>query len=115
MKPQDLANFVVELRIMFDRGDSLEAISQWSYEQREGGRNVPYMAIHQKERGIGITRIGASPISKQKELKAFFEEVAPGMRILPKYTLHVDLTGVFFLERIDSTTLVNAIPDTETT
>ena len=96
-----LLKFKHELEQYLEQGKSLQEISQITFNRREAGENIPYMGIEQKI-GNMITRIGASPTKKQKELRAFFDELAEGSRIT-KYSLYIDLeesNKVVFKEKL---------------
>ena len=86
-----------------DSGKTLRQISQWSFEQRECGRNVPYMSINGKEKDGTVNHIVASPISSQKELKLFFSTPTEGST-LDKFQLQVTIENgesiVIFTERL---------------
>ncbi len=101
---QELTIFANEMKAMLAVGKSLREICQWSYAQRESGRNIPYMEVSQtvKEgRGTKIVGLWAAPTKKQTELRAFFEEVAPGLISLSRFKLTVYLEdGVIFQERL---------------
>ena len=96
---QEMINFANEIKAMIINGKSLKEISQYSFQQRESGRNVPYLAILNKD-SDGILDLSANPTSKQKELNAFFSVEAPNST-LPKYTFFVNrVNGVKFQERL---------------
>ena len=97
---EELIGFAIELHILFTKGKSLREISQWSYRERELGRNVPYMSIADTQNKI-VTRLWAQPTNKQKELKKFFDETV-GIS-LPRFTLSIDDTGVHFREKLEKT------------
>ncbi len=101
---EELIRFINDIQQLLDNGKSLRDISKWSYIQREGGRNIPYMSITQTEKDGTVIGITANPVVKQKELKSFFDEILTGCVSLPKYTLTVyleDKPMLQFKERID--------------
>jgi len=96
---QDIINYAKEIQALFEEGKSLKEISQYSFQQRENGRNIPYLAVLNKE-GDKITDLSASPISSQRELKAFFNQCAPDST-LSKYNFYVNhINGVEFTEKL---------------
>ncbi len=96
----EMIAYTIELRKLFTEGKDLREISRWSYAQRESGRNIPYMAIcDSNDKGKTISGLWATPISKQKELKAFFDMTKAELSMLSKYTLSADLTGIHFYEK----------------
>ena len=96
---QEMINFANEIKAMVENGKSLKEISQYSFQQRESGRNIPYLAILNKD-NIGILDLSAKPTSNQKELNKFFNIEAPNST-LPKYTFFVNRdNGVELQERL---------------
>lgn len=99
----EMIQFANEMKEMLENGKSLRQISQWSYEQRESGRNVPYMSINGKEKDGTVNHIVANPISSQKSFKAFFSTPTEGST-LDKYKLQVTFENnsavVIFSERL---------------
>ena len=100
---QEMINFALELKAMLESGKNLREISQWSFEQREYGRNIPYMSINGKEKDGTVNHIVANPIASQKELKKFFLTPTEGST-LDKFQLQVtienDVPIVIFSERL---------------
>lgn len=96
---QELIQYAVEIQNMLNSGKSLKEISQWSFQQRESGRNVPYLSILNKDEK-GILDLAASPVSSQKELKSFFSTPVEGSTF-EKYKLFVNREdGVEFTEKL---------------
>jgi hypothetical protein len=103
----DIISFCNELKAQWELTKDLRLVSQWTYEQREAGRNIPYMSIAQTEKaekGTACKVIGlwASPTVKQKALKTFFSKFAPNCDTLTQYTLrmYLDEQGLLFQEKI---------------
>ena len=97
---QQIIDFKNELQQLLNSGEDLRKLSQYSYAQRESGRNVPYMAITDKEKSGKVERIYAKPTNAQKELKAFFSKQAQDS-IFNEFELYVDiLEGVVFKHRL---------------
>lgn len=97
---EELIQFALEIQNMLNSGKNLKEISQWSYQERESGRNIPYLSILNKSSdGKIILDLAGNPISTQKELKKFWDEKVEGS-VLPKYKLFVNNEiGVEFTER----------------
>jgi len=91
---EELIKYKEELQCLLDSGKDLREISQWSFAQRESGRNVPYLAISQTiktdKRKTIVVGLFATPTIKQKELKVFFDELVPGMRVLTRWSLTIN-------------------------
>ncbi len=108
----ELMIYAFELNQMFVDRKSLREISRWSYDQRESGRNIPYMRISDTSKVEGTSNVviglWAEPTNKQKELKAFFN-IEIGSGVLTKYTLRMDLDGVRFEEKNDDLQKVSLI------
>lgn len=85
-----LLEFKSELNSMLQGGSSLKDLSQYSFSQRDRGRNVPYLSLSQKD-SSGVTRIDAQPTKKQKDLFDFFNTNESGS-IFPDYSFYVDLS-----------------------
>lgn len=98
--------FAAELCDLFNSGCSLREIAKYSFQAREAGHNVPYLQIMDTEQDGTVNRIVAAPVAKQREIKAFFDEIAPGCKARPRYMLFVDLSGVHFTERLSQKEVV---------
>lgn len=95
-----LIEFAKELKTLLSNGQALKAISVYTFTEREKGRNIPYLSILDKTVDGEVTGIYASPIAKQKELKAFFDEYAPGSG-MPKYSFRITKEeGLVFTEKL---------------
>lgn len=70
-----LINYCKEIDVLINEGKTLREISIWSYNQRQSGRNVPYLAVYHK--GEDFVYV-ASPIKSQEDLKEFFGEESFG-------------------------------------
>jgi len=88
----EMIEFKKELAKKLQEAGSLKAVRNWSFEQREAGRNVPYMS------GDNYS-LFASPTTTQKELKEFFAIKAPNS-VLPKYTLRIENDKVQLQKRL---------------
>jgi hypothetical protein len=93
-----LLTFAKEINTMLAEGKTLKELSQWSFEQRESGRKVPYLQQDQKDRQGNVLELTAYPTKKQKELREFFKTPETGKKYFPKYIFRVDGTGVIFTE-----------------
>ena len=90
---EELIKYKEEVQCLLDSGKDLREISQWSFAQRESGRNVPYLAISQTKtdkRKTIVVGLFATPTIKQKELKVFFDELVPGMSVLTRWLLTIN-------------------------
>lgn len=97
---QELSDYTKELQKVYDETGDLRKVSQYSFEQRESGRNVPYMAITSKDMSGEVTCIMSSPTAAQKELKEFFSQPAPGFKKIPRYYIIFEMSGMWgFMER----------------
>lgn len=94
----ELLAYAVEIESALAGGESLTEIRKWSFEQREAGRNVPYLAVLDSGSN-GDQMLYALPTKSQKELHAFFAQQAPGS-VLPRFTFRVHSNGVEFMERL---------------
>jgi hypothetical protein len=103
--------FKNKIETLYNEGVDLRQISKLTYEWRNLGDNVPYMEISQTTDEGEVIRIMAAPINKQEELYAFFNEPAPGMMSLPKYSLYIDDEDkkVVFVERFKKDGKLNKI------
>lgn len=84
-----LKSMISEIRSMHEKGKSLKEIQQWSYDQRESGKQIPYLSNGTKSSNPSEAYVVATPTAKQKDLKKFFDITAPGSNILSKYSLYV--------------------------
>lgn len=95
---KDLIEYKYEIQRMLLENKSLKDINKWSYEQRESGRNVPYLQISDTENGQ-ITTLWANAISRQKDLKEFFD-IKPEGSAMSKFSFFVTKDGVTFKEKL---------------
>lgn len=94
MVVQDLLlRYADEIEELLAAGKDLKDIRKWSYEEREKGRLVPYLS------SVTDDCLQAAATKKQKELYAFFNETAPGFKMITKYVFRVSMCGVEFFTR----------------
>lgn len=90
---ESVIEFTEEIQSLLFKGKTLKEISEWSYQQRESGRNVPYLSVLQTERKKDHLILRASPTKQQKDLYEFFNMPVDGKKALPKYVLEVTRVG----------------------
>ena len=98
----DLLKYCEELRQQWELTHDLRKVSQWSFQQRESGRNIPYMSIGQTEKNSNtVLGLWAAPISRQRDLYRFFDMPMCEGIILPKYSIRMYLDeGIVFKEKL---------------
>lgn len=101
-----LISYAKQIDALLQSGKTLREVSQWSFAEREAGRAVPYLAVVQSNEAREPVELCAAPTAKQKDLKALFDQKAPGCAALKRYTLRVTAAGVEFTERLGRGVLV---------
>jgi hypothetical protein len=95
-----ILDFLKEVKSLQDEGKNLKFINQWSYQQRESGRDIPYLSWGTKSAVLEESYLVPSPTNKQPHYKQLFTDVIEGRKHQPKYTLYVYETGTIeFCER----------------
>jgi len=84
---KELISFCKEIDLRLQKGDSLQSIRKWSFEERESGRNIPYLAMGDP------SYLFAAPTREQRDLRHFFCIVGEGCRVVSKYVLEVGIIG----------------------
>jgi hypothetical protein len=92
-----LIKFATEITAQIKAGKSIKEIRQWSFDKRENGENIPYLA------GPNLVdtdqdALLAQPTKKQKDLYEFFELKAHNARRIRRYNFYVYENKVTFYE-----------------
>ena len=95
-----MLEYCAELKAQWDLSKNLRTVCQWSFDQRESGRFIPYMSISQTEVKNKVVGLWAKPTNKQKELKKFFEQKLSDS-VLCRFTIRMYLDdGLVFTEKL---------------
>mgnify|MGYP003430814919 CR=1 FL=1 len=88
-------NIINKVSLLQKQGYSLQQISKRSYEMREAGEDMIYFGW-----GTKNEYLVANPVTKQKEYKEFFSQVAEGSKVFPKYSLYIYQDKIEFTENV---------------
>lgn len=106
--------YAKELQGLLNSGKTLRDISRLTYDRRQSGENIPYMAVYDMSNDHRILELYAAPTSKQTELKKFFEIKRNDSNVFSRFTLRIKLTtGVEFYEKPEKTQLINLLTSNE--
>ena len=93
-----LVDFLYEVQELMNNGMTLKQLNKWSYEQREAGRDIPYLSWGTKRNDPKEAYLVPAPIKKQADYVEYFNVTHPGQH-LPIYSLYIFQNEVQFYRK----------------